>query len=161
MVYKRLLGIGPREDRAIAYLMAACFLIFVAQWPRLVRLSQGTDLPVGTPLPELDRLMAYEFMGWVMIWPLGFYVLGGLGYAGLRFIGIRFRRVEVSGYDARLALFWALLAATPAMLLYGLLRGLNGDVLATNAFGVLWIGAVVFFWVQGLKVAGQLRSATR
>ncbi len=28
---------GQREDRALVYLMLACFLIFVAQWPRLSR----------------------------------------------------------------------------------------------------------------------------
>ena len=33
----RLLSLGPREDRALAYLMGACILVFIAQWPKLAR----------------------------------------------------------------------------------------------------------------------------
>jgi hypothetical protein len=153
-VYRHLLAMGPREDRAIAYLMAACLLVFIAQWPRLVRLSQGIDFP-AEPLPELDRLMAYEFMGWMMVWPLVMY-----GIAGLSRVILRVFRVSATGYGTRLALFWALLATTPAMLFYGLLRGFNGDVLATRLAGAVWVGAFIVFWVQGLRVAGEERYAT-
>ena len=62
---------------------------------------------------------------------------------------------SVSGYAARLALFWALLAATPAMLFLGLLRGLNGDVLATQLAGAGWFAALLVFWFQGLRVASE------
>lgn len=149
-VYRRLLAVGQREDRAIAMLMAACFLVFVAQWPRLVRTSQGIDLPSGTEVPGLDRLMSYEFMSWLMIWPLGFYALAALMVLALRVFGSK-----LTGYGGRLALFWALLAATPAMILFGLLRGLNGDVVATKLAGAVWIVALVVFWVQGLRVAAE------
>lgn len=147
-VYRRLLAMGQREDRAIACLMAACFLVFIAQWPRLVRLSQGIDLPVGTPVAELDRLMSYEFMGWVMVWPLAMYAIAGLVVGVMRLTGS-----AITGYGGRLALFWALLATTPAMLFYGLLRGLNGDVIATKIAGAVWIGALLVFWITGLRTA--------
>ncbi len=149
-VYRRLLAMGQREDRAIAILMAACFLVFVAQWPRLVRSSQGIDLPDGTIAPELDRLMSYEFMGWLMIWPLGMYVIAGFVVLLMRGFGS-----VITGYGGRLALFWALLAASPAMLFYGLLRGLNGAAVATQLAGILWVAALVVFWVQGLRAAAK------
>lgn len=149
-VYRRLFGMGVREDRAIAILMAACFLVFIAQWPRLVRTSQGIDVPAGTEAPALDRLMSYEFMGWLMVWPLALYVIAGLAVLLMRGFGF-----SVTGYGGRLALFWAMLAATPAMLFYGLLRGLNGDVLPTQIAGGLWITALFLFWVQGLRVAAE------
>ena len=153
-VYRNLLAMGPREDRAIAYLMAACFLVFIAQWPRLVRGSQGIDVSSG-PAPELDRLLAYEFMAWLMIWPLAIYLLAAASYLILRAF-----RIKLTGYGSRLALFWALLAATPAMLLYGLLRGLNGDVEATRIAGAVWVAALLWFWLHGLRAATEEQATT-
>lgn len=150
VVYRRLLSAGQREDRAIALLMLACFIIFIAQWPRLVRISQGFDLTAGTEVPGLDRLMSYEFMGWLMVWPLGLYAIAGLVVLVLRLFG-----TKITGYGGRLALFWALLATTPVMLFYGLLRGLNGDVLATKLAGSLWIAALILFYILGLRVAAE------
>lgn len=152
-VYRTLLGMGQREDCAIAYLMAACFLVFVAQWPRLVRLSQGLDLPAGAKPPSLDRLMTYELVAWLMVWPLALY-----GLAGASWVILRVLRRGVSGYEARLALFWALLAATPATLVYGLVRGLNGEGLATQIIGAFLAAAFVWFWSQGLRVAHEIRA---
>ena len=155
-VYRRLFAMGQREDRAIAYLMAACLLIFVAQWPRLVRASQGVGQATGAETPPLDRLIAYELLGWLIVWPLGMYVIAAVSAAVLWVL-----RRKITAYGGRLALFWALLAATPAMLFYGLLRGLNGDVAPTQIAGVLWIAALVIFWVQGLRVAVEERAAFR
>ena len=36
-VLRKRIASGAREDRALAILMGACLLIFVAQWPRLSR----------------------------------------------------------------------------------------------------------------------------
>lgn len=149
-VYRRLNAMGQREDRAIAILMAACFLVFVAQWPRLVRVSQGVDLATGADIPGLDRLMSYEFMSWLMVWPLVFYAFAGLTVGVMRAFGS-----QISGYGGRLALFWALLATSPAMLFFGLLRGLNGNVGASQLAGGLWICALLVFWTQGLRVAAE------
>lgn len=152
-VYRRLLAMGLREDRAIAILMGACFMVFVSNWPWLVRISQGIDLPAGSEPQELDRLMSYAFMGWLMIWPLGMYAVAGLVVLVMRGFGS-----SITGYGGRLALFWALLAASPVLLFFGLLRGLNGDVIATQLAGALWFAAFVLFWVQGLRVATALQE---
>jgi len=86
-VIRKLLSMGHREDRAIAYLMVACLLIFIAQWPRLSRRAAGFDLPVGAEVPELVQLMAYEFLAWLMIWPLGMYLLAAIVHIVAKIFG--------------------------------------------------------------------------
>jgi hypothetical protein len=142
-VFADLLAMGEREDRAIAWLMAGCFLVFVAQWPRLARISllEGTDL---------SQRMAYEFFAWMMIWPLAFYLLAALGLLVARAFGAR-----VGGFGGRLALFWAHLSAAPVALFQGLLVGLNGSGPASDIVGALWLGALAVFWITGLAEAGR------
>jgi len=55
-------------------------------------------------------------------------------------------------------LFWALLASSPAMLLYGLLMGFNGAAIGTQLVGMVWLGALVLFWILGLIEAEKGRS---
>ncbi len=136
-----LLDQGRREDRAIAFLMVGCGLIFVAQWPRLARVALETG-------DELSKLVAYELVAWIFFWPLVFYAIAGLSFLALRFVGR-----GISAFSARLALFWAFLAATPAGLLYGLQTGLNGFGPAAQLVGAIWIAAFFWFWAQGLRAA--------
>ncbi|MDP5360664.1 MAG: YIP1 family protein, partial [Paracoccaceae bacterium] len=67
-VMRDLLAQGKREDRAIAYLMISCFLIFVAQWPRLSREAFLTG-------QDFDTLLGGALMGWLFIMPLALYGL--------------------------------------------------------------------------------------
>jgi hypothetical protein len=60
-------------------------------------------------------------------------------------------RGKGTGYGARLAMFWAVLASTPAALLYGLLAGFNGETLGTQAVGAVWLVGFVWIWVQSLR----------
>ncbi|HSG37335.1 MAG TPA: hypothetical protein VLA27_07855 [Paracoccaceae bacterium] len=145
-VMRRLLDAGERENRALAILMAGCLLIFVAQWPRLVRLSEGVDLPVGAEVPELSQLIAYSLVSWLIVWPLIFYILSGI----TRILARAFKG-KGSGYGARLAMFWAVLASSPAALLYGLLVGFNGETIGTQAIGALWLAGFVWIWIQSLR----------
>lgn len=145
-VMRRLLDAGERENRALAILMAGCLLIFVAQWPRLVRLSEGIDLPAGAEMQELSQLIAYSLVSWLIVWPLIFYIA-----AGITRILARVVRGKGTGYGARLAMFWAVLASTPAALLYGLLAGFNGETLGTQAVGAVWLVGFVWIWVQSLR----------
>lgn len=146
-VMRDLLAMGPREDRAIAYLMAACFLIFVAQWPRLVRVSQGFGtVPGQEEVPELTQLVAYEFLSWMMIWPLLFYALGALAHLLAKALGGR-----GTWYGARLALFWSLLASAPLALLHGLMVGFGST--AADLVGAAWILGFAVIWLQCLREA--------
>jgi hypothetical protein len=147
-VMRSLLDQGRREDRAIAYLMIACLLIFVAQWPRLSRLAAGFDLAPGAEVPELDRLMAYEFMAWLMIWPLFLYFLGGLSHLVARLFG-----GQGTMYGARIALFWSLLATSPALLLHGMVAGFIGPGVQTDLVGGIWAIAFVIIWMKSLREA--------
>ena len=145
-VMRRLLDAGERENRALAILMAGCLLIFVAQWPRLVRLSEGIDLPAGAEAQELSQLIAYSLVSWLIVWPLIFYIA-----AGITRILARVVRGKGTGYGARLAMFWAVLASSPAALLYGLLAGFNGETLGTQAVGAVWLVGFVWIWIQSLR----------
>ncbi len=140
-VMAKLLSMGQREDRALAYLMAACIIIFIAQWPRLARIAAGFE-STGGETPELTQLMAYEFLGWLMVWPLMFYAIA----AAMRIVAKIFRG-HGTWYTARLALFWSLLATTPAALLYGLCAGLIGPAASTSLVGAIWIAGFAFIFV--------------
>lgn len=126
---------GQREDRAIAVLMGACALSFVAQWPRLARAAH-LDPSVG-----LDARLGGALMGSVFILPLLAYGLAAVTHLVARAAGAR-----GSHFGARLALFWAFLAVTPAMLLTGLLGGLVGSGAAATAAGVAVFGAFLYLW---------------
>ena len=133
------LAAGPREDRALAYLMGACVLIFVAQWPRLSR-EAFVD-----PSVELNALMAGALFGWVLVAPLFFYCLALVVHWILRLLGR-----GSTGYKSRIALFWALLAAAPMWLLSGLLNGFAADSPGTSLIGIVALGAFVVFWASGV-----------
>ena len=146
-VVRGLLDQGQREDRLIFLAMVGCFLMFVAQLPLMARMAEESRAP-GREVLELDMLIGTAFFGWLMIMPLALYLIAALSVPVLRLF-----RMRVSGFGARLALFWALIAAAPAALLLGLLNGLNGPGPGTTLVGVIWLGVFALFWVQGLREA--------
>ncbi|MBC7133815.1 MAG: YIP1 family protein [Roseovarius sp.] len=141
-VVRRLLAMGVREDRALALLMAGCALVFVAQWPRLAREAHLSGA-------ELAPMLGGALLGWIVIAPLAFYLLAGLGWALGRLLGGR-----VTGFGARIALFWAFLAAAPVLLLHGLVAGFVGPGPGLTAVGAIWCGVFLWFWLSGLREAG-------
>lgn len=147
-VMRDLLAQGRREDRAIVFLMISCFLIFIAQWPRLRRVAEGFE---PSPWPEdmnFEGMMTYTFFSAVIILPLVMYGLAALSHLVAKLFG-----GKGSWFGARLSLFWTMLATSPLFLFYGLVRGLIGQ--GTQASLVASIGAVVFLviWVQTLREA--------
>lgn len=131
-----LLAQGQREDRALVFLMVACGLIFLAQWPRLARTAQFD------PEVPFQALLGGALMGWMFFAPLIFYGLAAVLRLAMAAVGLR-----IGWYAARLALFWALLAASPLWLLHGLVVGLAGPGGASTAAGLVVVGA--FFWILG------------
>ena len=150
VVIRKLLAMGQREDRAIAYVMAACLLIFIAQWPRLARYAAGFDLAPGADGPEMSQLVAYEFLAWLMVWPLGFYIIAALSHVVAKAIG-----GKGTFYSARIALFWTLLATSPVLLLHGMTAGFVGPGPQTNLVGAVWLIAFVVIWFISLRTAEQ------
>ena len=138
-VVREQLAQGINEPRALAFLMLGCALVFVAQWPRLMREAQLTG-------EDFTRLVTYELLGWLTIWPLLFYGLAGLTYAVSRARG-----GQGTPFGTRLATFWSWLAASPLALLTGLFAGFTGGSVLTNLAGVLWIAVFVAFWWQSQR----------
>jgi hypothetical protein len=141
-VVSRLLAARTREDRALVILVGACAVMFVAQWPRLSRMAHLTG-------EDLQMLLAGSLFGVMFILPLALCVLAWIS-RGIVWIA----RGRTTGYGARLALFWALLAASPLSLLWGLVAGFIGEGIELTLTGAVWLTAFVWFWIAGLKQAG-------
>ncbi|MBE0412887.1 YIP1 family protein [Yoonia sp.] len=147
-VMRDLLDQGKREDRAIAYLLIGCFLIFVAQWPRLSRIQAGFE---PSPWPgdiNFEGMMTYTFYAVVIILPLALYAVAALSRLVAKAFG-----GQGSWYGARLAFFWTLLATTPLLLLHGLVRGLLGPGIQSTLVGAAWAVVFGYIWVQSLREA--------
>ncbi|MDJ0859859.1 MAG: YIP1 family protein [Dinoroseobacter sp.] len=139
---RRQLAGGENEGRALIYLMVACLLIFIAQWPRL---SREAFLQPEIPL---DVRIGGALMGWVFIAPLLFYGLAALSHLISRLAG-----GQGSYFGARLALFWSLLVISPIVLFLGLVAGFIGAGPAANATSLLLLLAFLYIWGSSLMEA--------
>ncbi len=142
-VMRKLVSMGQREDRALALLMFGCVVIFIAQWPRLARQAHYTG-------EELNILLGGALLGWVFIMPLVFYTLAMGVYFGFRLFGSKGQ-----SWGQRLALFWAVLAAAPILLLDGLVAGFLGQGAPRMAVGAVWLAAFFWFWFSGSLTAAK------
>lgn len=149
-VQRRRLSGGAREDRALAVLMGACVICFVAQWPRLAR-EAHFDPAIG-----FDARLAGALFGWLMVMPLLLYVVSLVVLGAQRLFGRR-----VTGYATRMSMFWAFLAASPLMLLSGLTAGFVGPGMALGIVGALFVIAFLVFWGAGLLEAGTSGAEVR
>ena len=145
----RRIGTEAREDRALAVLMGACVLIFVAQWPKLAR-DAHLDPSVG-----FDARFAGALFAWLLMAPLIFYVLALIVHGALRLVGR-----PATGFAVRMGLFWGLLAASPLFLLTGLTAGFVGPGPALTVISGLALGGLVVFWIAGLQLAAGQASKT-
>jgi hypothetical protein len=141
-VVARLLDMGQREDRALAILMAGCAVVFVAQWPRLARQAHLD------PEVELNMLLGATLLAWIMIAPLILYVIAFVSHLLARAVG-----GKGTGYGARIALFWALLASSPLILLQGMVAGFIGAGSGLTLVGLVWLVVFLWFWLSGLRQA--------
>lgn len=139
--FDAILARGIAEPRALAFVMGGCALTFVAQLPRLSREAHLN----GT---ELQPAMGGALLAWVFIAPLALYVLSLITHVIARAMG----RTGDS-YGARVALFWAFLAASPLMLLNGLVAGFIGPGTALSLVGFVWFVVFLWFWLSGLRAA--------
>jgi|JI8StandDraft_2_1071088.scaffolds.fasta_scaffold01653_10 hypothetical protein len=140
-VIRALAVTGPREPWLLMVLMLACALVFVAQWPRLARAAQLD------PSIPLDARLAGALFAWVFIAPLFFYGMAALMTLALRIVG------RVPGARVRLALFWALMVASPFLLLQGLVAGVIGPGLQAGLVALVAAGVFLAVLVAGLRVA--------
>jgi nitrogen fixation/metabolism regulation signal transduction histidine kinase len=149
VVMARRLAEGPREDRALAYLMIACVLIFVAQWPRMARDAQID------PLTPLDMRLGATLFAWLFIVPLALYAIAWISHLLARLLG-----GNGSAFAARMALFWSLLAVTPLWLLNGLVAGFIGPGTSLTIVGAISLAVFFVIWISSLIEAesvGKIR----
>ncbi|RAP42706.1 YIP1 family protein [Rhodovulum viride] len=139
---RRQLRMGPREDRALIYLMIACFLIFIGQWPRLAREAYMT------PEVPLEALLGAALFGWMALAPLFFYGLAAVSHLVARAVG-----GKGSWFTARLALFWTLLCVSPLWLLQGLVAGFIGAGPALTLVSTVLAVAFLAIWLLSLVEA--------
>lgn len=140
-VMRRLLAMGENEGRALAILMGGCILVFIAQWPRLARQAHVDEV-------DLNPLMGGALMAWLFIAPLMLYTIALISHWIAKLFGGR-----GTGFGARLALFWSFLAATPLMLLHGLVAGFIGPGPGLMWVGALWCAVFLLFWALSLREA--------
>ena len=130
---------GPREDRALATVMGACMLIFVAELPGLAR---AAHLDPSVPL---DARLGGALLALLFMVPLILYVVAGASHVILRLTGGR-----GTPYGARLALFSSLLAASPLMLVQGMVKGLAGPGLLESLLGLMVLAGFLYLWVLAM-----------
>jgi hypothetical protein len=133
VVVRRHLARGASEPWVFSFLAGFVVLSTVAQAPGLARAAFAQP-----EVPLVQRLVAVALAGMAMI-PV-WYLLAAISHLIARAFGGR-----AGFYGARLALFWALLAVVPAILLQGLVAGFIGPgpqlsvVSAAAGLGFLWL----------------------
>jgi len=133
---------GADEGLAMSWLFVACILFFVARLPSLSRFAFETNQE--TPF---SALALGTFFGVVLVAPIVMYPLAALSHLVARMFGGKGRWL-----DARLALFWALLASTPLVLLNGLVAGFIGKGPQLTLVSILAFVAFLWIWLRGLIV---------
>ncbi|MDO5619925.1 MAG: hypothetical protein Q4G24_00495 [Paracoccus sp. (in: a-proteobacteria)] len=137
-------GLADMPDRTLlGVLMVALLFFLIAQAP-----ARARDAFLD-PSVSFEARMGGALMGVMFIMPLLAY-----GLAALVAMLSRLTARPVEGRHSRLALFWALLAVVPAMLLAGLVQGFVGPGPALSiAHAIAGIGFVVI-WGAGLSALG-------
>lgn len=141
-VVARFLAQGRNEVRALLFLLIAGVLMFIASMPYQAREAQ-IDLDV-----PLAARMYWSALFCVFMMPIFLYlfsiVIWGLA---------RIARRQVTGFEIRFTLIWALLASTPVLLVMGLVAGFIGSGIQLQVVGYVWIGVFGWFWAAGLLSA--------
>ncbi|SDW44203.1 YIP1 family protein [Litoreibacter albidus] len=139
-VARRFRDAGADEGTGLGWLFAACILFFIAQLPGLARTSHLSEGEV-----PLFGLALGTFFGTMLLAPILFYAFASFSHVIARLFG-----GAGTMTDARLAMFWGLLASAPAVLFQGLVAAMIGPggqatLVATLSFAVfLWV------WINSL-----------
>ena len=131
---------GTPERVLIVILMAAMLVFLIAQAPGHAR---AAHLDPSVPL---EARMGGALLAVMFMMPLLAYALAEL----VAFLS-RLTPWPVASPDSRLALFWALLAVAPAMLLAGLVEGFVGPGAALSLVRVVAGFGFLVIWGAGLR----------
>lgn len=135
---------GVPDSALIVILMAAMLIFFVAQAPAHARAAQlDPSIPLGARLG--GALLAVMFM-----MPLLAYLVAAI-VSGLS----RWTKWRLDAKDSRLALFWALLAVAPAMLLAGLTAGFVGPGPGLTTVQTMAGIGFLYIWGAGIRALAE------
>ena len=137
--YSKMFAAGASEKENLAYLVGGCVISFVAQWPAQSRQAFINQQPV-------NELMGAILLSNLFLLPLIFYLA-----SAVIFIFAKIFRSAISGIELRLIIFWAYLAATPVLLLVGLVEGFFGKSYQYFAVAGLWFLVFFAFIYSGFK----------
>ncbi|MGO4854894.1 YIP1 family protein [Phaeovulum sp. W22_SRMD_FR3] len=140
-VLARILAAPRREDRPLGYLIAALIVGFIALWPGMAR-----DAHFAPEVPLGQRMLGAA-LGMLVLVPVFYLLAGASAYVAKLIWG------RLDFYGARVALFWALLAASPLMLLQGLVSGFIGGGPQLTLTGALVFCVFAWFWISGLRLS--------
>lgn len=132
------------EAQKVALLMVAMLIFLIAQMPSH---SRAATLDPSIPF---EARFGGALLAVMFVMPLIAY-----GLAWLVSVLSRLTPWRISGPDSRLALFWALLAVAPAMLLQGLVAGFVGPGPALGLVQVICGLGFLFIWGAGLSALAR------
>ena len=141
VVVRRLLAQPRSEPFAFSLLMTGLILLFVSLAPYLAREAYFQP---EQPLTQRGLAAALAMAATVPFW----YLLAALGHLVARILA-----GKGSFYAARIALFWAVVAASPGLLTSGLVRGMRGNDAVSDGLGLIAALAFVVLWVVMLQEA--------
>lgn len=132
----------PRsEPFAFTFLVTFLLISFVAQWPSA---SRTAYLHPDQPMVQTLVATGLALLATIPLW----YGLAALSHLIARALG-----GKGTWYGARLALFWALVTVSPAMLLQGLTAGFLGQGPQATALNIAIGLAFLTLWVFMLREA--------
>lgn len=141
-VFTRFLAQGRNEVRTLLFVLIAGMLMFIAVTPYQARLGE-----LDPETPFIARLY-WSALVYILILPIMIYLFA-LIVTGVA----RVARRQITGYEIRFTLIWALLATTPVMLIMGLTAGFIGPGILLQGLGLIWLIVFGWFWVSGLLSA--------
>lgn len=139
---------GLSEPGVLALLLGTMGVYFIAQWPTHAR-AAALD-----PSVPLQARLGGALLATLFLMPLVVMLVAMIVQIVIRAFGGR-----LDGHGSRLALVWALAAASPVMLLQGLVQGFVGPGPAVTAVNLLAGAAFLVFWMGGLRGLTRKRQS--
>ena len=135
-VIRRFLANGRREDQALIFVLMGGVMLFVSMMPYQ---SRAAHFDPSVPLQA--RLYWSAFLC-IFLLPFVLYIVAAVSHLVARGAG-----GAGSFFGARMALFWAFLAASPMWLFTGLLAGFNGPGAGLTIAAVVSFLVFVMIWI--------------
>ena len=149
---RRMLLRTDSEGKAFALVFAGCIFLFLAQLAELVKPGASSGMH-----PSLTALATARLIGALLLAPLVFYAVAGISGLIARLLGR-----SIGWRHARVSLFWAVLAVSPAAMLSAIADGFLGGGILVNTFPWILMTLFLLFWTCGLVesvIAGREEAA--